>query len=153
MAKSKIENQLYEGFGFPVMLLNVPLRQILNEWVLDIDLNRLQEALLRALVSKPVPLTGAELRFIRKFLELTTSDFGKHLGVTHTAVLKWESDKAAINPTTEKCLRLNILDRLHAKDQEFRKAYLNINIAMLAKHRKEKSGPVILEMNLSSLFK
>lgn len=60
---------------------------------MDIDFKKLQDVVLQALINKPIPLTGAELRFIRKFLELPTAAFGKLFGVSHVAVIKWENDK------------------------------------------------------------
>src|ERR1700733_312378 len=98
-----------------------------GELVLDVDLNKLQKELIKALIHKPAPLNGKELRFIRKYFEMTTSEFGDLLGVTHPAVLKWEKDKSQIPPTTEKYVRLYVYDQLKAKNDEFRRFFTEIS--------------------------
>jgi hypothetical protein len=47
-------------------------------------------------------------------------------GVTHSAVVKWEKSKnnrSKMNLTTQRDLRLWLLDRLLTKDEDFRKAF------------------------------
>ena len=88
---------IYEGLGIPIKLINVSLKKMLGEWVLDINVNQLQLDILKALIHKSTPLNGKELKFIRKFLNMTTADFGKLFGVSHVAVVKWESRKTASN--------------------------------------------------------
>jgi len=146
--KEKIVNKYtYDGLGFPIVLVNAPMKQVFGEWTLNIDLNHLQQSALRALVHKPVPLNGKELRFIRKYLEMTVSTFGKLLGVSHAAVLKWENDQANINPATETYIRLYVMDRLHAKDKEFRRFYHEISIENLVRQRKDRSTSCPLEID------
>lgn len=67
---------------------------------------------------------------------MPTVAFGKLFGVSHVAVVKWENDKAKINPATELCIRLYVMDHLVPKDKEFRKFYHNMHIENLAKHKK-----------------
>ena len=133
MTEKKIETFIFEGLGFPVVLVNAPWKRVFGEWALDINFKKLQEVVLQDLIHKPTPLTGDELRFIRKFLELTTAKFGKLFGVTHVAVVKWENNKAQINPATELCIRLHVMDLLHPKDKEFRKFYHALSIENLTK--------------------
>ena len=111
-----------------------------GEWMLDINLNKLQKDLVNALIHKQIPMIGNELRFIRKYFEMTTSEFGELLGVTHAAVVKWENGKSQIPATTEKCVRLYAYDHMKAKNDEFRKFYSEISIGQLAKHPKERSA-------------
>lgn len=134
----KTETFLYEGLGFPIKLVNVPMRKVFGEWALDINLGKLQRDVLHALIYKIQPLSGAELRFIRIYFELTTTSFGKAFGVTHAAVLKWESGQGNIPPTTELCIRLYALDRLRAKNEEFGRLYHKISIETLSLHKKKK---------------
>ena len=133
-----VKRFMYEDLGVPIVILNAPFKKIFGMWVLDINLNELQKSLLNALIRKSESLTGKELRFIRKYFEMTTSEFGTLLGVTHAAVLKWESDKSHMPPTTEKCVRLYAYDRLKAKNDEFRKFYSQISIENLAKCQKNR---------------
>ncbi len=149
MKKKKVLRYLYNDLGFPIILINAPMKQIFGEWVLDINLNSLQKEVLNALVHKPFFLTGKELRFIRKYFEMTTTSFGKLLGVTHPAVLKWENEQAKLNPTTENYLRLYVLDSLHAKDKEFRNLFREISIENLVNQRKDKTHdhPIEIDAN------
>jgi hypothetical protein len=65
--------KIYEenGFGFPVILLNVPMVKIRNEWVPNIDNNLLTTMVLRELCHKPARLSGHEIRFIRNHFSMT----------------------------------------------------------------------------------
>src|ERR1700733_11782329 len=100
---------IYRGLGFPILLVNTPLKKSLGEWVIDIDFNKLRHQVLNYLIHKKTNLTGAELRFIRKHLEMTTTEFGIVCGVTHVAVLKWESEKNRISPITDFYIRMFVL--------------------------------------------
>jgi DNA-binding transcriptional regulator YiaG len=132
----KIETIVYEDLGFPILLVNCPMKKVFGEWMLDINLAQLQEIVLRLLIYKPSSLTKDELRFIRKHFELTTTKFGQFFGVTHTAVLKWESGQVRPQPTTEIFIRLFVLENLCAKSDEFLKLYHEIRPADLLKQRR-----------------
>lgn len=116
MKNKKTETFTYEGLGFPVELIDVPMKKILGEWVIDIDMNKLQLFVLRGLIHKPFRLSGKEIKFMRKFLELTTTELGKKLGVSHAAIVKWEKEQTKINPAQEIYLRMFFLDYLKDKD-------------------------------------
>lgn len=51
-------------------------------------MNKLMLVALDALIRKPVPLSADELGFIRSYLQMTSTAFGKIFGVSHAAVLK-----------------------------------------------------------------
>jgi DNA-binding transcriptional regulator YiaG len=97
---------VYNGFGFPIIIPNAHIKVVAGEEVLDIDMNKLQIAVLKLLIFKSTPLTGKQLRFIRKYLRMSTPDFAKKLGVTHPTIIKWENNKNSINPTTDFYIRL-----------------------------------------------
>lgn len=139
MKNTKIETFVYNGLGFPIRLVNVPMKKVFGEWAIDINFNTLQLAVLNMLARKPTPLTGGELRFIIDYLEMSTRNFAKLFGVTHAAVLKWENEVSKMNPSTEVYLRLYILNYLKVTDKEFRKVYLNINPENLANSNEESS--------------
>jgi len=127
MKKQKIKKEIiYNGLGFPIVLRNVPMIELRGVWVPDIDLNVLQKVVLLALAHHPVDLTGNQIRFIRMWLGLTQSQFGKLFGVTHPAIVKWEKAGNRIskmNLATQRDLRLWLLDQLLTRDDDFRKAY------------------------------
>lgn len=136
MKDRKKKTFIYEGLGFPIKLINAPMKKMLGEWYIDIDMNKLMFVVLEALINKPVSLTGGELGFIRSYLEMTTTEFGKAFGVSHVAVLKWESGVNNVSPALELCIRLYILDHLHAKDAEFRALYKALSLERLSKSKK-----------------
>ena len=133
MTNIKTETFVYEGLGFPILLVNAPFRKTLGEWVINIDFNKLRNKALHLLIHKPTSLTANEMRFIRKHLEMTTTEFGKVLGVTHVAVIKWESGENRISPTTDLCVRIYVLRRLNAKNEEFGKLLYEILPEQLSK--------------------
>lgn len=127
MANHKIEKEIvYTGLGFPVVLRNVPMIELRGVWTPDINLNHLQKVVLLALAHHPTDLTGNQIHFIRTWLGLTQSEFGKLFGITHPAVVKWEKteNKASkMTLTTQRDLRLWLLDQLLIQDADFRKAF------------------------------
>ena len=130
MKKKNIDKFEYDGLGFPIILLNVPLIEVRGCVVPDIDYNILQRNVLLALAQKPLPLNGNEIKFIRNYFEMTYSHFANKFGVTHASVIHWENAKnsfAKITPTTELCIRLSILDELNAKNKLFRETFRNFN--------------------------
>lgn len=145
MKDRKTETFVYEGLGIPVKLINVPMRKMVGEWVIDIDLEDLQRAVLYRLLYKAAPLNGDELRFIRKFLQMTTTEFGKIFGVSHVAIVKWESGKTHAQLPMDVYIRLYVLDCLKAKDKEFRSLYHEISPQRLSRSKGEKERPISVD--------
>ena len=132
----KKETFIYEGLGFPIKLIDTPMKKVYGEWVIDIDMNALQLFVFKELIHKPVPLTGKEMRFMRKFLEISTTDFGEKLGVSHATIVKWEKEQAKVGPLQETYIRMFFLECL--KDNELLSLYKEIKPEMLAKAKNEK---------------
>jgi DNA-binding transcriptional regulator YiaG len=80
----------FNGFGFPVILLNVPVKVEYGEEIPDINFKRMQEQLFHVLLLKPSRLSGAEVKFLRHHLELTQDQFAKILKVERSLISKWE---------------------------------------------------------------
>ncbi|GAB5411683.1 MAG: hypothetical protein ChlgKO_07970 [Chlamydiales bacterium] len=130
MKKKVVKKFVFEGLGFPVVFLNTPVREVRGEVALDLNLNKVQKAVLRALSLKPIPLNGNEIRFIRQYLELTYVQFAKVIGVTHPAVVKWEkkgNKTANITPSTELYIRLYISEFLGDTNEKFRGTFIAFN--------------------------
>lgn len=133
----------YEGFGFPVELLNVPMVKVRGTWTPDINYNILTERVTKFLALQPTALTGNQVRHIRLVLEMTLEKFAAKLGVTHVAVMKWE--KQEDNPTkmglsTEILIRLFALHVSGVTPRVFQQAYDKITDKALTK---KKSKPKI----------
>lgn len=141
----KRETIVYEGLGFPIRLVNVPMRKVLGEWAIDINFNALQKAVLHMLATKSSPLRGPELRFIIDYFEMSYRDFAKLFGVSHVAVVKWEKESSRMNPSTEAYLRLYILNFLKVNDKEFRRLYLELSPENIS-HAKLLKSPLELDV-------
>lgn len=137
MVEKKRETFVYEGLGFPVLLVNVPMRKSCGEWVMDINFDQLQRIAMLALVKKNDPLSGREIRSIRHYLSMSTHQFSEELGVTHVAILNWENEERKMNPDSEITLRLYLLDHLNVTDKEFRRTFKNFDRKSIAKRRIE----------------
>ncbi len=90
MKEKKKETFIWEGLGFPIRLINAPMRKVFGEWILDINLENFQKIVLLTLARKSNSLSGAELRFIIDYLKMSTREFAQLFCVTHAAVIKWE---------------------------------------------------------------
>jgi len=151
MKNKKFETFTYEGLGFPIELINVPMKKIFGEWILDINLSKLQIEVLNMLIHEPTTLQADELRFIRKYFEMTTTAFGEIFGVSHVAVLKWESGQLP-SPAMDMYIRMYVMDRLKGSNEEFGKLYHQVSLASLAKSRKKRSSfkPFVIDAKNSS---
>jgi DNA-binding transcriptional regulator YiaG len=110
------KNYLYNGLGFPIILKQADFKKIGGKWLLKLDVHKLADKVIKAIPSKPVGMTGAEIRFARTYFELSKRKFAEELNVSHTAVNKWEEadqEKAKIDPHTEIMLRSYIKLRLN----------------------------------------
>ena len=151
MKDRKKETFIFEGLGFPIKLINAPMKKIFGEWCIDINMNKLMLVVFEALIRKPVALTPDELGFIRSYLQMTSTAFGKTFGVSHAAVLKWESGENRISPALELCIRLYALDHLKAKDKEFRALFKEVGVENLSKKKKGKIHPISIDATTSDL--
>lgn len=147
MIKKKIETFTYTDLGFPIVLIDAPMRKVLGEWVLDVNLNILQQEVVKLLIHKPTPLQSAELRYIRKYFELTTTAFGEVFGVSHVAVIKWEGGQLPA-PPMDVYIRMYALHRLNAKNAELGKLFHEVTMKELvqAKKEKRKEKPLLLNV-------
>ena len=137
MIERKRETFVYEGLGFPVILINAPLRKAYGEWIIDINFAQLGRLAMLALTKKPVALTGRELRSIRHYLDMSVHKFAEELGVSHVAILHWEGEERKMNADTEIHLRLYLLNHLKVTDKEFRKTYNQFDRKTLTKRYTE----------------
>jgi DNA-binding transcriptional regulator YiaG len=143
MMNKKNETFIYEGLGFPIELIDTPMKKVFGEWVIDIDMNELQSLVFKGLIHKPYPLTGKEMRFMRKFLGLSTTELGETLGVSHATVVKWEKEQTKVAPIQETYIRMFLFESL--KDNELINLYKEIRPKMLAEAKSEKHPPLPID--------
>lgn len=125
----------FNGLGFPVLLVGVP---VTADGVPDINYNRLSDAVFDALIRKPARMTGAEVKFVRHHLNMKQADFAAWLHVERSSVAKWEGKDlkpTGMEVSTEILVRLKMAQRI--------KSDLDVQFPMIepAIHRRE-TGPI-----------
>jgi DNA-binding transcriptional regulator YiaG len=122
-----IDEYRADELGLPVLIRGVPIIEIDGHEVMDIDYAKISKVLFMALIIKPFPLTGAEIRFMRLFMGLTLENLANSLHVTHPTVLSWEkcgNEPTKMTDSTEAILRI-FAAKQGAKDNELIGIILN----------------------------
>jgi len=125
------ETRKYTGCGLPnVTLKDVEVRRCIECGEEELAIPRvldLHKAIAMRIIRKPGRLTGAEVRFLRKFLGWSGADFARRIGAAPETVSRWENGRERLGPTADRFLRLATvhgapvldyrLDELDAVDQ------------------------------------
>ena len=113
------ENYRYQECGLRyVTLKGIDVSRCSNCGNYEISIPRIEELhrlIAKALIEKMSRFTGAEIRFLRKGLGLSATDFARRMGVTVETVSRWENDAAAIGPQADRLLRLLVAQGRLAK--------------------------------------
>jgi len=65
----------------------------------------LMKQIAQALVEKPYALTGAEIRFLRKYLGMNGADFASLLHSDKTVLSRWENDQVDVGSKSDLLIR------------------------------------------------
>ncbi len=107
--KTRKENYRYEECGLKhVTLVGVDVARCPRCGNYEISIPHIEELhrlLAKVLIEKSSRFTGEEIRFLRKSLGWSGSDFAKHMGVAEETVSRWENDAAPIGPQADRLLR------------------------------------------------
>jgi DNA-binding transcriptional regulator YiaG len=144
-----IDEYRADELGLPIVIKSVPIIEMDGHEIIDIDYAKISELLFAALIIKPFPLTGAEVRFIRLFMGLTLENLANSLHVTHPTVLSWEkygNEPTKMTDSTEAMLRIFAAKR-GAKDNERIGIILNRFFGGPAKTEKNPKCATIIELN------
>jgi len=112
--ESRRENYRYDASGLPnVVLVDVEVRQCPNcgERALALPhVEELHRQLAMAVIRRPGRLAPYKIRFLRKWLGWSGTEFAAHMGVDRATVSRWESAESpqAIGPTADRLLRLAV---------------------------------------------
>ena len=74
------------------------------------NLEGLNEVLAKHLVELDRHFSGAEVRFLRKYLDMSGRELAKAMGVQPETVSRWENDKATMNEQAERLLRMLVVE-------------------------------------------
>jgi putative zinc finger/helix-turn-helix YgiT family protein len=113
LKKAQIKDYHYRESGLSnVYLQNIASYQCeCGEKLVQISaIDRLHDAIAFNLLKKPSLLTGAEFRFLRKWVGLTANQLAALLGVkTRISVSRWENGKAPLTASTDHAMRLLVM--------------------------------------------
>jgi len=102
--------------GIPLVLINAVIWSLCENCgevaIAQPDLPGLTAAAAIARCLRPLRLSGPELKFLRKALDLTPGEFAALLATTVDAVKAWESDSGALTAEAEKQLRQTVCAQL-----------------------------------------
>lgn len=122
MNKKIIEKFIFEGFRFSVVLHNVIVDLYDGEEFPEINYNELKVQTIRALIMSPKALSGAQLKFLRKYMKKSLRDLGEELEVSHAQIKNWEDKNLEFTGLTqnqERKLKNHVLNYLLSQEQRF----------------------------------
>ncbi len=136
----KIKKWIFNGFGFPIELKNVPAREIRGNLEPVINYKSLAKKVISEICSdeNEAPLTGRQVFFLRNHLEMTIREFGEFTDSTHAAVKKWENcqdNPTMMSASAEKMLRLKVLERVGVEPAKFLEVFKRMEINREAEQR------------------
>jgi DNA-binding transcriptional regulator YiaG len=104
-----------------VYLENAPIRHTKHGDVIATDPALIEREIAREIILQGIPIRGAEVQFLRKSLSLSMERFGRLLGLSAPAILKWErAREKRLDPTNEVAVRALMIERLNlALDGKF----------------------------------
>lgn len=124
MKKKNAKNFKYEGFGFPVILEEVELREIDGQWVPKLDVRNVAEEVIKELPFQKERFSGAQIKFIRNYFEMSLRKFADEVVFeSHTAVAKWEKEINRMDINFEIMLRLYIHEKVSVKTKKEEKEF------------------------------
>jgi len=102
----------HKALGLPnVTLAGVEIRtckECGEEEVVIARAEELNRTIVRLIVGKAGRLAGPEIRFLRKFIGWSGSDFARHFGVEPTTISRWENGHEPIGTAADRLLRLSV---------------------------------------------
>lgn len=114
------EDHTYEAAGLAgVVLQGVPVSRCRRCREVEIGIpmiEGLHRTIAAALVGKATRLAPEEIRFLRKHIGLSSTEFARHMGTTPEAVSRWENGRAQMGPVADRLLRAMIVMNEPLKD-------------------------------------
>jgi len=118
--KTDRENFLYDACGLPgVTLVGVEVSRCPGCGQYEVSIPQIEELhklIAHTLIRKQARLSGAEVRFLRKWLGWSAADFAAHVGVTPETVSRWETSAVPMGATADRLLRLMVVTKEPVRD-------------------------------------
>jgi DNA-binding transcriptional regulator YiaG len=104
-------NYRFDEVGIPVLLKNVELVKCEDCGTIDPiipDMNGLMHVIALAVICHPCKLSGAEIRFLRKYLAMSAETFSGLMDIDRTTLSKWENGQG-VGSQSDRLIRLLVL--------------------------------------------
>jgi DNA-binding transcriptional regulator YiaG len=119
------QRQVRQSVGYPesgldnVQLINVPVWVCINghEELEVPSVRQLHELLAHLIIRKPAPLTGAEIKFLRRRIGIQGKEFAERIGITPQALSRVENGRP-VHHRTNLLIRLSAAALLAARDNK-----------------------------------
>jgi putative zinc finger/helix-turn-helix YgiT family protein len=147
--KSRRENYRYDASGLPYVTLKaVEVRRCPKCGETEVAIHaigKLHRAIAAALIHKRARLAPAEVKYLRKYLGWSGTDFAQRMGTTPETVSRWEHGKMPMGAAAERLLRLmvatevpvsnytvDVLTQVAADDRKPRPVHLGLTLERAA---------------------
>lgn len=151
MISSK-ETYNYSESGIPYLYLaNVEVRKCTkcNEKAVVLPrIDELHGVIANMLLCKKVPLTGKEVRFLRKEMDLIGTALANLLGVTPVTVSRWENEKEPISATSDRLVRVIYVQLMQERCKSVFPGILPILEAIELKPKSKRAEKLTIKMPL-----
>lgn len=95
-----------------------------------------------SLVLSSSKLNSAEIKFLRKSLEINAKDLAEKLGVAPETISRWENNKQAISESQDRLLRLQVVSKLGSKSRGVTACWEDILALKISPIRNEEGTAV-----------
>lgn len=130
--KLRRRNFRYEQVDAPVVLKNAWIAECAECGAREPSIRekkRLMDTIAFAVASQPWKLRGSDVRYLRKYLEMTGLSFGKLVQVEPETLSRWEHGRQEIGKNTDRLIRFVVMGKspqLQKSMQEFMARYLKL---------------------------
>lgn len=146
MHQEIVENFVYRGFSFPV-LLPIAIFKVNDRGtkLLDVDIEELADRVAWRLLTYPFAYTGGQLYFIRKYMDLTPHQMAESLDVNESTIRGWEANSLEATQLNGD-QRLSIINGL--KESYFKKKEMWIEKALKNQENWDKADSQVMDIKV-----
>ena len=105
----------------------------------------------RAVALQAYPLSGLEVRFLRKQLGMSAREWAVLLRIDHTTLSRWENDEQRIGPQSDALIRFLYFRMVEEKEGKLIPDHISERIAAPSQKRK-KHASVLVNMNNPTVY-
>ena len=113
--ETRRENYRYDASGLPgIVLHGVQVSRCPQCGAEEVAIPRIEElhrVIARALIEKPTRLAAPEIRYLRKYLGWSGTEFARYMGTARETVSRWENGSTQMGPAADRLLRVLVASR------------------------------------------